>query len=275
MESWRLLESDPARGSYNLALDEALFLLARRGRSRRTLRFYAWSQPAVSVGYFQSWDREIDPDVCRSKGIDIYRRVTGGRAVLHRDEVTYSVVCAGSRAFFGEGLQPAYRRIALALAEGLKSLGVDAALAPPAPRGEGRAAGRHPSCFSAKSGYEIDAGGRKLVGSAQKREGDTLLQHGSILVAGHGEEFAGLLRDGARAPSPPSMTSLEELRGCRPSHATVVDALAEGFCRGWGVSFEPGGLTEEEETLAAELEECKYRSHAWNGRRGRAVAAPG
>jgi lipoate-protein ligase A len=275
MDSWRLLESGPARGSYNLALDEALFLLARRGRSRPTLRFYAWSPAAVSVGYFQSRDREIDPDACRRKGIDIYRRVTGGRAVLHRDEVTYSVVSAGSRAFFGEGLRPAYRRIALALAEGLKILGVDAELAPPAPRGRGRAVGRHPSCFSASSGCEIDAGGRKLVGSAQKREGDTLLQHGSILVAGHGEEFAGLLREGAKGPSPLSMTSLEELRGCRPSYTTVVDALAEGFSRGWGVNFEPGGLTEEEEALAAELEECRYRSHAWNGRRGRAAAASG
>jgi len=273
MDSWRLLESGPARGSYNLALDEALFLLARRGRSRRTLRFYSWSPPAVSVGYFQSWDREIDPHACLRKGIDIYRRVTGGRAVLHRDEVTYSVVCGGSRAFFGDGLQPAYRRIALALAEGLKDLGVDARLAPPAPRGKGRAAGRHPSCFSASSGYEIDAEGRKLVGSAQKREGDTLLQHGSILVAGHGEEFAGLLRARAGAPSPLSMTSLEELRGSRPSHTAVVDAMTEGFCRAWGVRFKPGGLTEEEKNLAAELEERKYRSHAWNGRRGRAAAA--
>ena len=77
MDTWRLLESGPARGSYNLALDEALFLLARRGRSRRTLRFYAWSPAAVSVGYFQRWEREIDAEACRGKGIDIYRREAG------------------------------------------------------------------------------------------------------------------------------------------------------------------------------------------------------
>jgi lipoate-protein ligase A len=265
MKRWRLLDSGPSRGSRNLALDEAIFRLARQGASPPTVRFYAWSPPAVSVGYFQRWSEQIDPEICRKRGIDVFRRITGGRAVLHRDEITYSVVCAESRALFGAGLQAAYRTIALALAEGLRLLGVQTRLAPPVPAKSVRGAARNPSCFAASSGHEIDAPGGKLVGSAQKREGADLLQHGSILIASHGEEFRSLLRNGGASTSRElGMTSLEKLMGRRPSHPELVSALAEGFRRILGVPLEPGGLMEEERDLAGELERSRYLVPAWN-----------
>jgi lipoate-protein ligase A len=262
-ESWRLLETGDSPGSFNLALDEALFLLAGEGRSRPTVRFYGWSPPALSVGYFQSWKKEIDEGACRTRGVDIVRRITGGRAVLHRDEVTYSVVCGKGDDFFGEGLWPAYRKIGLALVAGLQRLGVKADLARPVPGG-GRAASRHPSCFSSSVGYEISSGGKKLVGSAQKRCSGAILQHGSILLAGHGEEFGALLNRSHRHPHA-AMASLGDMVGALPARAAVVRALAEGFREVWGVDLAPGGVTEEERELAASLERSKYLSRDWSG----------
>lgn len=270
-ETWRLLATGDAPGSFNLALDEALFLLAGEGRSRPTVRFYGWSPPALSVGYFQSWDKEIDEESCRARGIDIVRRITGGRAVLHRDEVTYSVSCGRSGDFFGEGLWPAYRKIGLALAAGLRRLGVKVDLVRPAPGGR-RPSGRHPSCFSSSVGYEISSQGKKLVGSAQKRCGGAILQHGSILLLGHGEEFGSLLNRRHRQPHA-AMASLGDLIGTFPSRPAVVEALAEGFREVWGVDLAPGDVTEEERRLAGKLEHSKYRSRDWNGpvRSGRFV----
>ncbi len=262
-EPWRLLETGDAPGSFNLALDEALFLLAGEGRSRPTVRFYGWSPPALSVGYFQSWEKEIDEEACLARGVDIVRRITGGRAVLHRDEVTYSVTCGESGDFFGEGLWPAYRKIGLALAAGLRRLGVKADLVRPVPGG-GRTAGRHPSCFSSSVGYEISSQGKKLVGSAQKRCGGAILQHGSILLAGHGEEFGALLNHGHRHPRA-VMASLGDLVGARIAGPAVVKALAEGFREVWGVDLVPGGVTEEERQLAGSLVGSKYLSREWNG----------
>ena len=262
-ETWRLLETGDAPGSFNLALDEALFLLAGEGRSRPTVRFYGWSPPALSVGYFQSWNKEIDEEACRARGIDIVRRITGGRAVLHRDEVTYSVSCGESGDFFGEGLWPAYRKIGLALAAGLQRLGVKVDLVRPVPGG-GRTAARHPSCFSSSVGYEISSQGKKLVGSAQKRCKGAILQHGSILLLGHGEEFGALLNRRHRRPHA-AMASLGDLIGTLPSRPAVVEALAEGFREVWGVDLAPGDVTEEERRLAGRLENSKYLSRDWNG----------
>jgi len=266
MKSWRLLDSGAGPGSYNLALDEAIFRLVREGKSPPTVRFYAWSPAAVSVGYFQRWERQIDPDACRRQGIDVYRRITGGRAVLHRDEITYSVACADAGELFGEGLQASYRTVASALAESLRLLGVEAELAPPPSGKDARRAAGHPSCFAASSGHEISAGGRKLAGSAQKREGDDFLQHGSILGSRHDDEFRSLLRSSADSSgSDFGMTSLEELLGRRPAWPELAAALAEGFRKVLGVPLEEGAPTGEERKLAEKLEGNRYLSRTWNG----------
>lgn len=264
---WRILVTKEARGSYNLALDEALFRLAVEGKGPPTIRFYGWSPPALSVGYFQSWQREIDEKACAGKGISVYRRITGGRAVLHDREVTYSVVSRAGSPLFSAGLVPAYRAIGTALASGLGRLGVGAELVRPAPPGGGKAVPRHPSCFSSASGYEIASRGKKLVGSAQKRRGGAILQHGSILLAVEDGGFESLLRHpppGGPAPSG-GLTSLEALLGRFPEREEVVEALSEGFRESWGISLIPGGLTGEEERLSEELERRKYLSLLWNG----------
>ncbi len=264
-----------------MALDETIYLRAREGLAPPTIRFYAWSPPAVSLGYFQSWEGEFDEAACRARGVEVYRRITGGRAVLHDDEVTYSVT-AGAGAGFAPGVLPVYLRIGTALAAGLEGMGLEVEMARPSPRrawGEaqegtaGGAPGHHPVCFSSAAGYEITCRGRKIVGSALKRDGESFLQHGSILLAGHGRKLAELLGERYRdsAPGAPEAASggLRDLLGREVSYREVVDAMAAGFARAWETELVPAAPDEMERALASQLEREKYLSPEWNLRGGR------
>ncbi len=201
---WRLItEESPRAGAENMAVDEAILLAHAAGRVPPTLRFYRWTPPAVSLGYFQDYATDVDPEACRRAGIDIVRRTTGGRAVLHHREVTYSIVV--DMATLPGSVVETYRRIAGGLVSGLRALGLGAVLAPEKTAGEDpgeEAGGRTASgagaatgasavaavgagagaCFEVPSSYEILVGGKKIVGSAQVRRGGVILQHGSILL---------------------------------------------------------------------------------------------
>lgn len=265
MKNWRFIDSGPGSGTWNLALDEALFRLVRAGMSPPTVRWYAWSRPAISLGYAQDYDSTVDPAACRARGIGVVRRITGGRAVLHDAEVTYSVTSGPDPDLFGSGLRDTYRRIAEALATGLRGLGLGEAALIAAGRGGEKE--RHPSCFATNARFELSAGGKKLVGSAQRREGGSFLQQGSILLAGHGETLRSLLRERWRTLPGEGMAGLGDfLRPC-PSYAGVVAAMTAGFEAAWGVGIGRDDPTTEELDLAADLERTKYRAEAWNVRR--------
>ena len=204
-KAWRLIiEESPRPGAENMAVDEAILLAHAAGRVPPTLRFYRWTPPAVSLGYFQDYATDVDPEACRQAGIDIVRRTTGGRAVLHDQEVTYSIVV--DMATLPGSVVETYRRIAGGLVFGLRALGLDAVLAPEKTAGDGpgeEAGGRTEggsgaptgapavaaivaaivaagACFEVPSSYEILVSGKKIVGSAQVRRGGVILQHGSI-----------------------------------------------------------------------------------------------
>ncbi len=280
--AWRLLCHDPDRAAWNMAVDEAILVLCGRGESPPTLRFYAWDPPAVSIGYAQPL-AAVDRDACRRAGVDVVRRITGGRAVLHEDEVTYSV--AALEGALPGGVLATYRLLAGALVTGLRLLGVEAevvasaACAPLAGTGRASGAGRTASplpCFAAPGRYEIAAGGRKLVGSAQARRGGALLQHGSLPLTFRPERLLALLgmgdagsegdADQPRVPEVRAMGLVAAI-GRRPSWGEVVAALTQGFQDALGIAFVPGALTPAEEALARRLAEEKYASEAWNARR--------
>jgi lipoate-protein ligase A len=277
---WRLIDSGPARGSFNMALDEAIHLRAREGKSPPTIRFYAWKPAAISLGYAQSWEGEFDEAACRARGVEVYRRITGGRAVLHDDEVTYSVTAGAGAGGFAPGVLPVYLRIGTALAAGLEGMGLAVEMARPSPRrawGEASALspnpGHHPVCFSSAAGYEITCRGRKIVGSALKRDGESFLQHGSILLAGHGARLAELLgeryRASGEAVSPGAVPcgaeeGLRDLLGREISYREVVDAMAAGFARAWETKLVPAEPDGEELKLAMKLEKEKYLTPEWN-----------
>lgn len=265
---WRLIVEDrPRRGAENMAVDEAILLAHAAGKVPPTLRFYRWEPPAVSLGYFQDYATEVDAAACRRAGIDIVRRPTGGRAVLHDNEVTYSVVV--STELLPGTVVETYRRLASGLVRGLRELGVEAALAPE--RGPAGPAGRSGgACFEVPSSYEITAGGRKIVGSAQVRRRGVILQHGSIpleldpvrLAEALGLGAAAAVRIAARAAG-----LAEVLGGPAPGYSEVCRAISDGLAAVLGVELEPGGLTPEETAAAGELARDKYGCAVWTEKR--------
>jgi lipoate-protein ligase A len=237
-----------------MACDACVLDAVEGGLAPATIRLYAWSVPAVSLGRHQP-----DPDPAAAarlaaRGVEWVRRPTGGRAVWHGppdEELTYSVIAPLDDPALAGGLHAAYRRIHEGLAAGLARLGVAAALAP---RG-GRAALRpsvRVACFAATVPYEITVGGRKLVGSAQRRGRAALLQHGSIPLAGDQralrETWPGSLADDAA-------TTLAAAAGRRVDAAEAARALAGGLAEALGVTLAPGPLTAgERAVLAAHVE---------------------
>src|ERR1700693_6058709 len=164
--TWRLLLDPPAAGAWNMAVDEVLLDGSAAGSAPPTLRFYQWAPPCLSLGYFQAFD-VVDVAGCRRLGVDVVRRPTGGRAILHDRELTYSVALPLRLLGDDGAVLPSYHRLSLGLECGLKRLGVPVVLAPEA---AAQASPDHgPVCFDQPSAHEILLDGRKLVGSAQVR----------------------------------------------------------------------------------------------------------
>lgn len=267
-----------------MAVDEAILREVGAGRSAPTLRFYRWNPPTLSVGRFQQVRGQIDVEGCRRLGIGLVRRPTGGRAVLHDDEVTYSVVLPEA-AGLPASVTAAYRLLSIGLAEGLRLLGIEPEFLKPVPRKraespahavpEGSREAATPAssgradlsalCFEAPSWYELAAAGKKLVGSAQLRRFGGLLQHGSLLLRLERERVAPLVGgSGSAAAVLQAATSLEEVLGRYLPFDEAVEAMQEGFRRALGWVLEPGDLSTREEKKADWLARYKYGTDAWN-----------
>jgi lipoate-protein ligase A len=258
---WRLIRSGPLPGAMNMALDDALLHSVAAGLSSPILRIYRWQPAALTIGYAQMIDSGIDLNACRTRGIDVVRRPTGGRAVLHDREVTYAVIAPIGNPF-GAGIAESYRVIAGVLKNVLCKFNLPAELVPGQSRGQrGRAA-----CFTAPAQYELLIDGCKVAGCAQKRRGQVFLQHGSIpldldvdllrrlLPAAQGEVTAD--RFGAigwlnRFTSVP--LGIDELEA----------ALIEDFSVGLGIHFEPDVPTHAEIKIAERLHTEWYGNRAW------------
>lgn len=184
MTDWRYLDTGPAPGADNMAMDEKLLAEAAKGGAVPVLRFYTWDPPAVSLGRFQDEERSVNFAACRKHGIDIVRRITGGRAVLHRRELTYSVISPIDNDLFPNEVLGTYKVLAAGLLAGLARLGVPAEMVSRSGKYSGMVNRdpKEPACFSTPSWYEILVRGRKIVGSAQRRLAGAFLQHGSILI---------------------------------------------------------------------------------------------
>jgi lipoate-protein ligase A len=264
---WRFLDTGAGNAAMNMALDEALLLTHEAGTTPPTLRVYSWSAPTLSLGYAQSTATEVDRDACQRLGIIIVRRPTGGRAVLHDHEVTYSVVMPTALSDSSSVLTEQYRQIGLALATALRHAGLTVHLERPHRQHPSQ---RSPACFAALSRYELSATGRKLVGSAQKRRRHALLQHGSIpLTLDRQRLFACLRVPPAQraaliAEASTSMAAIHEVATAAISPAVLHQALRVGFATIFGVEVVPGTLLPEEQELAQELYTTKYTTSSWN-----------
>ena len=243
---WRLLiDESSADGARNMAVDRAIQLAHRESDVPPTLRLYRWKRPTVTLGRFQDAEG-VDRGLCEAQGIDVVRRFTGGRGVLHDDELTYSIV-AGVRDGVPTGTAASYRMLCGALVEAYRLLGVSAALTS-RPRGDGSSA----SCYLHATAADLSLGALKLSGSAQVWHGETVLQHGSFTISRDVDLEARVFRldtdAGARLAA--ETATLIDALGYAPSLPDIRTAAAGGLERAFAVSLTPGRLTEAEVTLA-------------------------
>ena len=268
-DTWRLLRHGAAPGAENMAIDEAIGAAVGARREPPTLRFYAWDPPCVSLGRNQPMSA-IDTARCAALGYHVVRRPTGGRAILHTDELTYSVVAPTDDPVMQGLVLDAYLRLAGGLVDGLRRLGIPAEQAPATNR-----AGPDVSaaCFEVPSAYEIVVRGRKLLGSAQNRRSGFVLQHGSLPLTGDLTRLIDCLRFPSEADRAALRRSLaehavtaEELTGRVIGLKEASDALTAGFATALGVELIPSDLNPEERKCAAELARDKYGSSTWTGR---------
>jgi lipoate-protein ligase A len=261
--AWRLLVTEPLDGATNMAVDEALLRSRIQGGGPPTVRLYGWRPATVSLGYAQPLDATVDRARLGALGIGLVRRPTGGSAILHEPperEVTYSVVARAGDFPGADDVLETYRVLGRGLAAGLGRLGVPAELAPLV-RGRRDPADLPAFCFRRTGAYEIAVGGRKLVGSAQRRQRGAFLQHGSVVLDSDPARIRAVF---PHEPEPTrGMTTLAAELGHRPDVGAVEAALAAGLAEALGMPLGPASLAPEEWALAEALVADKYGTEAW------------
>lgn len=268
---WRLLFTDPTDGPMNMAVDQAIMEAVAAGRVPPTLRFFAWEPPCLSLGYTQPVS-EVDRARLAARGWDLVRRMTGGRAILHTDELTYSVALTADNPIVTADIVESYRRLSGALLAGLQRLGVN-------PQADKRTDGHSgpstgPVCFEVPSHYEITIDGKKLIGSAQVRKFGAVLQHGSLPLGGDITRICDALvydddyrREVVRERVRRRAATLEDALHTVIPWERVARTMAGSFADTFNLEFDTTtGLTPDEQARAAELREEQYASESWNAR---------
>lgn len=233
---WRLiLEDGPEPGAWNMALDRAIQLAHTCDEAPPTLRLYSWERPTITLGRFQRVDG-VDLAACATAGVDVVRRFTGGRGVLHDDELTYSVV-AGLNDGVPRGVAASYRHLCAPLRAAYEELGVPAQLTS-RPRGDAGSS----ACYLHATHADLSVGVAKLSGSAQVWSGDTVLQHGSFTrtrdVAREAELFRLSAEEAARLAA--VTATLSDILGTAPSRERIAEAVVMGFERELGIRLVEG-----------------------------------
>lgn len=262
--AWRLLSHSIFDMFESMAIDEAIFIDTIQNKKPPTIRFYGTYPAAVSIGYFQAWV-DINTQKCRNEGIDIVRRITGGKAVFHFNEITYCVVASSNENKFPNSISGTYEIISQCIARGLSYLGIEAYLAE-----GGRTSARQnlcACCFSTPSKSELLVGGRKICGSAQMRKKEGFLQHGSLLTSFDARGTATLFSpSSALAQSTDlnnSVTAIDEQMKTPVYAKDICEKIKMGFISELGIDLAEGELTVEEEKLKNDLLK-KYKNNYWN-----------
>jgi lipoate-protein ligase A len=270
-EQYRFLNTETLNAAMNMAIDESVQMHYLRNSAPPTLRVFRWVQPSISLGRFQSVEREIDSDRCQQLGVTLVRRPTGGRAVYHRDEFTYSIV-TGKRDGVPAGVVAAYAYLAQGLIAALQSLGVPAVLSDERVSKQPSAA-----CFASSTQADLTSGGFKLVGSAQVWKDDALLQQGSLPLDDRASEFFSMLRYPDESAREEALALYREkttpLYTFVPaaSWEQVAGAFRSGFSTALQAEFVPGEMSQSEWELAQQLVEEKYSKLEWRKERVRLV----
>lgn len=275
-EIWRFIDSGRQDPAFNMALDEALLYWHSENKIPPTIRFYGWNPPTLSVGYFQNIEKEINLEAVKKHGLGFVRRPTGGRGVLHDQELTYSVIVSEEHPEMPKTVTEAYRVISEGILEGFRELGLDAYFAIPRTEKEKQSLKnpRSSVCFDAPSWYELVVEGRKVAGSAQTRQKGVILQHGSILLDLDEDKLFDLfiykndrLRERMQRNFKQKAVAINELAKEKITIEEASNAFKKGFEKGLNIHLEPYELTEEETEFVADLARTKYAADEWNYRR--------
>lgn len=255
-----------------MAVDEAILHALADGSGLPTLRFFQWEPPCLSLGYNQHW-QEVDEAACRRLGYTWTRRPTGGKAILHTDEVTYSLIIPQDDPRIQGGIVESYRILSLGLLRGLAKLGVQATQATKEDvAANTRLTKGGPVCFDTPSRYEITWQGKKLIGSAQLRRRKIVLQHGTLPLYGELNRILEALNFSAAERIlqaellPQRATTLEQVLGKTLGYNEVMAALINGFAEQLNLTLANMPLTELEQTLADKLRAEQYDHTSWNKR---------
>jgi lipoate-protein ligase A len=266
---WRLLNTGIADGATNMAIDEAILRAVAKGLVPPTLRFYAWNPPCLSLGQAQAFS-EVDWEACAQRDYTVVRRPTGGRAILHTDELTYSVTAPEDEPRVEDGIVASYRRLSEGLLEGLRLLGVPGIEAhhPEAEQSQpANNSAQGPVCFEVPSTYEITVGGKKLVGSAQVRREGVVLQHGALPLVGDIARICDVL---VSRPDPARVraraATVESVLGRVVSFDEAAAAITRGMASVLNLDLAPGDLVPQERAWADELRRERYATDEWNRR---------
>src|SRR3989337_2239921 len=257
MQIWRLINTGNNNGYYNMAVDEAIAIAVRDGKVPSSLRVYTLDPPCISIGYFQKLDETLMSFVHQR---DIVRRITGGRAVFHGNDLSYSVVSRTDNKLFPDNIKGTYTGIAKALIAGLRNLGINPDPIeenPDLPNSRNTLSGKkyHKThlCFNTTLGHEITVKGKKLIGSAQRRWRDVFLQHGSILI------------NGLESENGDSSISLRDCMSdevfpdkCNDFTSLLSAGISAGFAQTVGIQLSEGDLTRYELDMVEKLIAGKY-----------------
>lgn len=270
---WYFVNSGPCSPSYNMALDEALLDWHSEGLIPPVIRFYEWNPPTLSIGYFQSVEKEIDLDAVKRLGLGFVRRPTGGRGVLHEHELTYSVIVTENYPDMPATVTEAYRVISEGLLLGFQNLGLDAYFSVPDSE-EKRLDLKKPKsavCFDTPSWYELVVEGKKVAGSAQTRQKGVILQHGAILVDLDEDKLiqtfkfsSDELRARVKASLSKKAVAINRIRENPVSMDDCKKAFKQGFADALNIELVEYTLSEEQEKYVKELELKKYANDDWN-----------
>ena len=262
---WRIIISDPLPGATNMAVDSAILSAVGREEVPPTLRLYRWNPPCLSLGYSQPYS-DIDKQKLRIKGWEVVRRPTGGRAILHTDELTYAVIVPRTEPRLEGGLLQSYRRLSVALAESLSLLGLPIEVH----SGKISTAQDQAICFENPSDFEITVDGKKIIGSAQARKKEGILQHGTLPLQGN----LGRITEVLHYESPELQLKAAEILlqkaltvecvlGYQVSWDEAALAFQSGFQKILNLKFIPGDLTTAEAIDAEKLVKNKFGDPSW------------
>lgn len=270
MQKGRLIIQKGLKAYQNMAADEALieYALLKPDNFMPVLRLYTWNPAGVSLGYFQRLEKEINVEACKKYGIDIVRRPTGGKAVLHDDELTYCFIFKMDDPDSWTILD-SFKKINEALLYGIRRLDIDCELVPYKKQLD---ASHTAVCFAAPTSYEIKINNKKVIGSAQMRRGSFILQHGSVPITLDRKKLYDLFNFKSKEEKLKQIRESKELmislKEAEPKKEINFNLLAEnikkGFEKVWGIEFFEDNLNKDEEEFKNRLEKYKYGTDDWN-----------